>query len=409
MNGSRIRTAVLHAAYTDLFSYYDDWKDAFLRDPGFDADAVNVCDRRGLARLADRIGEYDLVVLLHSTNADTLEHVDRCRGMLCRRRGKLLSFVGNEVNLPGVSLGGKIDFLREVGAEFIGTQLPLDAGQWLYEECRGSRVVPLPHALNPEAFRPVVPQAAREIDIGARSHQYLPFLGDDERNRMLGYFLGGPFDPPMRVDIDTRARLNREGWAAFLNRCKGTIATEAGSYYLERDDRTVRAIQDYVNEKKGREGVRVVRKGSLLEKAGLAIPRALRRRMKGMLEAANIRQEFLVHQAADYEEIRDRFFADLAKPPVYTKAISSRHFDAIGAKTCQIMFPGRFNGILRADEHYLALQRDFSNVRDVLSRFADGTYRAGMADRAYEYVMEEHTYRNRLSVVRKLLEEPGGG
>jgi hypothetical protein len=409
VNGSRIRTAVLHAAYTDLFSYYDDWKDAFLRDPGFDADAVNLCERRGLKRLANTIGDYDLIVLLHSTNADSLEYLGRCRGLLCRRRGKLLAFVGNEVNLPGVSLRGKIDFLREVGAEFIGTQLPLEAGRWLYEECRGSRVAPLPHALNPEVFRPVTRQGAREIDIGARSHRYLPFLGDDERNRLLDYFIEGSFDPPLRVDIDTRARLNREGWAAFLNRCKGTIATEAGSYYLERDDRTVRAIQEYVNAKQGREGVHVVRKGSFAEKVGLAIPPGLRRRMKGVLEAANIRQEFLLHRAADYGEIHEKFFLGLARPPVYTKAISSRHFDAIGAKTCQIMFPGRFNGILRADEHYLALERDFSNVRDVLSRFADGTYRAGMVDRAYEYIMEEHTYRNRLSAVKKLLEEPGGG
>jgi hypothetical protein len=403
MTGSRIRTAVLHAAYTDLFSYYDDWKEAFLGDPSFDASAVNLCERRDLKRLAETIRDCDLVVLLHSVNADSLEHADRCKSALRLRRGKLLAFVGNEVNLPEVSLRGKIDLIREVGAEFIGTQLPLEAGRWLYEECRGSRVVPLPHALNPEAFRPLTPIEKRDIDIGARSHRYLPFLGDDERNRLLDYFLERPFDPPLRIDIDTTARLNREGWAAFLNRCKGTIATEAGSYYLERDDRTVRAIREYINTDMISKGVRMVRKGSVVERVGLALPSGLRRRIKGVLEAADVWQEFLVHRAMDFDEIHAKFFVCLERPPVYSKAISSRHFDAIGTKTCQIMFPGRFNDILRADEHYLALERDFSNIKDVLSRFSDMTIRTAIVNRAYDYVMEEHTYRNRLMTVTKIL------
>src|SRR3990172_1592647 len=69
------------------------------------------------------------------------------------------------------------------------------------------------------------------------------------------------------------------------------------------------------------------------------------------------------------------------------KTISSRHFDAIGALTCQIMFPGRYGDILEADRHYLALERDFSNIDDVLARFLDDTTRSRLVRDTREWVV----------------------
>ena len=81
---------------------------------------------------------------------------------------------------------------------------------------------------------------------------------------------------------------------------------------------------------------------------------------------------------------------------MYGKCISSRHFEAIGTKTCQIMFHGRFNDILEADQHYLALNQDFSNLEDVLVRFLDPTHRRAIVEEAYTYVMDTHTYAHRM-------------
>ena len=44
-------------------------------------------------------------------------------------------------------------------------------------------------------------------------------------------------------------RLDRKGWANYLNQCKATVATEAASWFLERDDATVNSIRDYVLSK----------------------------------------------------------------------------------------------------------------------------------------------------------------
>jgi len=105
--------------------------------------------------------------------------------------------------------------------------LPLEAGQYLWGDLVRKRVLAVPHALNPDAFQPRVAHDARQLDIGVRAVQYLPHLGDDERNRLHEFFLRHRFEPPLKVEVSS-ARLDRQGWAAYLNDTRGTVSTEAG-------------------------------------------------------------------------------------------------------------------------------------------------------------------------------------
>jgi hypothetical protein len=84
--------------------------------------------------------------------------------------------------------------------------------------------------------------------------------------------------------------------------------------------------------------------------------------------------------------------------------LSSRHFDAIGTETCQILLPGRYNDVLVADRHYLALEPDFSNIDDVMARFRDETARSALVREARAWALDEHTYAHR---VRSLLAHVG--
>ena len=81
----------------------------------------------------------------------------------------------------------------------------------------------------------------------------------------------------------------------------------------------------------------------------------------------------------------------------YQESISSRHFEPIGTKTCQISDARHYNGILEADRHYIALASDLRNIDDELRRFQDDDYRQQMVDETYDYVIAEHTYANRIS------------
>ncbi|MGE0385641.1 MAG: glycosyltransferase [Gammaproteobacteria bacterium] len=388
------RTLVLYADYTTRLSYFDDWLDAFDQSPLFLATAHNICARGAPERIGTALREADLVVLLHSTNGDTTAYMEPFVSMLQARRALLLSFVGNEVNLPGTPIGAKRALFARIEPDFIATQLPLDAGQYLFGDRARRAVIAVPHALNPRHFRPVVPDAARDLDIGVRSVRYLAHLGDEDRNRAYDHFLAQAGPLGLRVDIGTE-RLARDDWAAFLNRCLGTVSTEAGSWFLERDDRTVDAIRRWTDE---RTGARlVIRNDSPLQRIGHRLPWRARVLVKRLLGRGFVRHESGVAEALPFDEVYARFFRDRERPSFYGKCISSRHFDAIGTRTCQIMIRGRFNDILRADEHYIALDPDFANAGEAVRRLKDEAFRCEMVDRALAFALDAHTYAHRMA------------
>ncbi len=80
------------------------------------------------------------------------------------------------------------------------------------------------------------------------------------------------------------------------------------------------------------------------------------------------------------------------------KAISSRHFEPIGTKTCQILIEGRYNDILKPGVHYISVKADLSDVSGKrcassrTSRFDEPWSR-----QLTPYVRAEHTYAHRVT------------
>jgi hypothetical protein len=67
------------------------------------------------------------------------------------------------------------------------------------------------------------------------------------------------------------------------------------------------------------------------------------------------------------------------------------------------MFRGRYNDLLVADEHYLALEHDFSNADAVIARFRDPAVRTRMVEASLDLVHGAHTYAHRTEQVYQLL------
>ena len=67
------------------------------------------------------------------------------------------------------------------------------------------------------------------------------------------------------------------------------------------------------------------------------------------------------------------------------------------------MLRGRFNDILEPDVHYLAVEPDYSNLDEVLRRFADEKLREQVCDTALDYVLDAHTHQHRMSELRAAL------
>lgn len=391
-----MNTILLYADYTDLMSYYNDWVDAFVTHKHFCAKSINLCNEP-TSLVIKNIANAELIILHHSITADTLKYITPFITALQSRRGKLVCFVGNEVNLPALGMRQKIAFIKEIQADIIATQLLQEAGNWLYADCKSSKVLAIPHALNYKAFTCDIEQSTRSIDIGTRTTKYNIYVGDNERNQIVNYFdknkefLGINVD--LGLDKTSQQRFSRTEWNNFLNQCKATVATEAGTFYLDRDDSTLNNIQNYI---KGNKNVRVISHNHIaIRVLKKVIPHNALCGLKNLFKAHITTQTYLDDDVS-IEDIKELFFKDEQKCPIYSKCISSRHFDAIGAKTLQIMYPGRYNDILTAGEHYFELKNDHSNINELIALLRDPTQIQKITSNTLEYILDQHTHKHRL-------------
>jgi hypothetical protein len=381
---------------TDL-SYFDDWLDALKRYERFDVDVVDIETRDGIASALRRIADAPFVVCLHSTTGDGVRNLEQLLPALEARQGKLAVFVGNELNLPFAPMSAKLDFLRRSSADLILTQFLQETGDWFYGLTPGAKILSLPHALNGDQFFRGPPQQDRRLDVGARSHKYGVFVGDAERLRLYDYFASNGAKHDLSVDVKMGGeRFDRAGWSEFLRSSRATLATEAGSHVVQRDDAICNRIQAHL---RGRS------KGSAVVQYESAPMRLARRLVPASLKGGvrRILSDWvkLAHQLEDDLSVEDilsiqaEFFGAAPRSPFHTKVISSRHFDAIGTGTIQVMTEGVYNRILERDRHYICLQSDFGNIEGVVERLLDLDYCQNMADETLKYVLEEHTYWHR--------------
>jgi hypothetical protein len=73
-------------------------------------------------------------------------------------------------------------------------------------------------------------------------------------------------------------------------------------------------------------------------------------------------------------------------------AISPRHFEAIVTKTAQILVRGRFSGVLSANDHYIPVDPDLSNLEAALEQSRDPQALTAMTECAYEEIYRSGRY-----------------
>ncbi len=341
ISGPRSLRKLFGDRYADA-SYMTDWCDAFLAEPRLAVETCNITNLIEFARSRRKIREFDLIVILHSAAGDRMSVLANAAGWFQERRGKLAMFIGNEYDL----LDEKIGFAKKAGADYLCTQLPLDAARLLYRETP-STIVAMPHGLNPAVY--ATESLDRSIDVGFIGDLYERLIGDRERTDIVCFFRDHGRDYGLRCDIRSQ-RMPRDAWAAFLNSCKAIIGAESGTYYLQRDGAALKCAK-----------------------------RLIGRQPDASFEVVH-RECF--HNGGDH---------------INGKAISSRHFEPIGTKTCQLLVEGGYNGILQPDVHYISVKRDLSNIDDAIRRLKDDDYRTTIAETAYRHVMSGHTYAHRVS------------
>ncbi len=75
----------------------------------------------------------------------------------------------------------------------------------------------------------------------------------------------------------------------------------------------------------------------------------------------------------------------------------SRHFEAAGTKTVNVMYQNR-NGIFD-DDNYIKLERDHSNLKEVEEMLRDEAHCEKIASRTQEKVLDAHTIKHRVDQI----------
>ena len=90
-----------------------------------------------------------------------------------------------------------------------------------------------------------------------------------------------------------------------------------------------------------------------------------------------------------------RLFLSQYENKVYYATISPRFFEAASLRTAMILFPGNYSNILKKDEHYICLNKDFSNFKEVVNKLNNIEYLTDLTNRTYQDIILSEKYNAR--------------
>jgi hypothetical protein len=177
-----------------------------------------------------------------------------------------------------------------------------------------------------------IPQTAllrdRPIDLGQRVRDMPPHLGRlaQAKSKQAVVMANAATSAGFRVDVSTRAEDSfiGEAWFDFLSSCKFTVGMKGGASLHDPYGLTHTKVQAYLAR----------------------------------------------HPDASFDEVERKCFKGKDMKHEFT-AISPRLFESSMAGTCQILQRDDYLGVLEPWRDYIPLERNFSNVNEVVSTMRD--------------------------------------
>ncbi len=205
----------------------------------------------------------------------------------------------------------------------------------------------------------------RSIDVSYRANKLPPNFGK------IGYIkgvIGGRFISKfggMRLNLDISTDQNDlipgDRWHAFLEDSKFCLVTNSGSSLLDPEGEIRARVNRYLS----------------------------------------------INPRASFEVVEENCFKGEDGKYIFT-AISPRNIEAALARTVQIGTIGNYSGILRAEDHYIPLEPDCSNVSDVVSIMNDHRKTATIAKNCKDAILsvDDLRFKNHVS---KLIQQIDDG
>ena len=148
------------------------------------------------------------------------------------------------------------------------------------------------------------------------------------------------------IAMDEQSRIYGPAWFDFIEDCRAMLGSESGSNVFDFDGSISREYQKMTLANSG-------------------------------------------HRPS-YEEFEP--FVAARERDIEMGQISPRVFECATLRTPMVLFRGRYSDAIEPDTHYIALEKDFSNVDEVLERLSDLKSLEAMTTRAYNHLVASGDY-----------------
>ena len=314
--------------------------------PRFSRHEVDVFNPRGIARSRFlRLADYDVVVVHYSI---VLYLAEWFLEQLAGFGGLKVQFLQDEYR----QVDAMTRSMREAGIDLLFSSVPGEAVHDVYgSRLPGVDVLPTLTGYVPEdlADRPHEPLRERSLDVVYRGRSVPYWLGRLGQDKILigREFLIRAASTGLRCDISwTEAdRIYGDAWYRFLGSSRTTLGTESGASIVDFD-------------------------GSLQERTD-----------------SYLRQ----HPGAAFEDVEREILAPFEGNAVI-QAVSPRVFEAAAVGTAMVNFPGHYSGVIEPWIHYVPLEKDFSNIDEVVEAINDTALLDDLASRAHRDLVASGRY-----------------
>lgn len=290
---------------------------------------------------------YDAIMIHYSVRVSVQGHLSPgISAAIAAYRGPKLLFAQDEYDHVEMTRG----WMERLGIDALFTNVPLDSVGVIYPKSRFSHIdfMPtltgyVPEDASIDSFG--LPMNERHLRIAYRGrvlpHHYGALarekyaIGVEMRRRAEARGL------PIDIEVEEHKRIYGDDWYRFIGSARATLGTESGSNVFDMD-------------------------GSLARLADQ-------------------------HRDMPFEEFADTHLKT-HEGLVRMNQISPKIFEAIRLRTALVLFEGEYSGVVRPDEHFIPLKKDYSNVDSVFARLEDISFLEQMTSRAYRDVIGSGRY-----------------
>jgi hypothetical protein len=270
-----------------------------------------------------------LIIHYNITMADNAYLSPLARWRIRQYSGTKGAFIQDEYR----SVSNTVSVIDSLGIEILFNCVPTEEVHKVYALDllpRLRRVVNVLTGYVPDALLAIdIPAyGERRIDVGYRGRRLPAWLGElaQEKVRIADRFAADAAHHHVSTDIscDESDRLYGSAWYSFIASCKAMLGVESGASVFDFD---------------------------------------------GSIEA-DVRRHLAAHPRTQFAELQRLYFAD-SEGRIRLNQISPRSFEAAALGTLMVMYPGEYSGILQPWRHYVPLERDHSNMAQVVEVIRD--------------------------------------